>query len=41
MKERGIVWDAQRQNNSSNEMKSSKGKLRLNIKEDCANSKAY
>ena len=30
-RERGIVWGAQKRNNSSNEMKLSKRKLRLNI----------
>lgn len=40
-RERGIVWGAQKRNNTSNEMKLSKRKLRLNIKEEFANSEAY
>ena len=40
-RERGIVWGAQKRNNSSNEMKLRKRKLRLNIKEEFANSEAY
>lgn len=42
MKEReGLFGVAQKWNNSRNEMKLSKGKLRLKIKAEFANSEAY